>query len=322
MSVCACPAIDGLRPRPSAAVTVCTFNLSKFMEINVSQEPDSGVINATDQDFEAKVLVRSQKIPVLVDFWAPWCGPCKVIGPVLENLAQTWEGRFELVKVNMDESPALAEMMRIQSIPAVKLFINGAIHNEFVGALPEPEIIRFLEESIPSEEIEDAVVGMDRLQSGDVEGALRIFQDILSSDPKNPVALIGKGHILLDQGDIKGAREMISSVNEVELEKLSNQQNMEKVLTALKGRIFLSENADPEDAETAGPARKFADACRAALSGQFETALDSLFEIVQSDRKFKGDGGRLGMLAVFDMLPPDSDLTAAYRQKLSNFLFS
>jgi len=144
----------------------------------------------------------------------------------------------------------------------------------------------------------------------------------LSSDPKNPVALIGKGHILLDQGDIKGAREMTSAVNEVELEKLTNQQNMEKVLTALKGRIFLSENADPEDAETTGPARKFADACRAALSGQFETALDSLFEIVQSDRKFKGDGGRLGMLAVFDVLPPDSDLTAAYRQKLSNFLFS
>lgn len=292
------------------------------MEINVTPQPDSGVIDSTDQDFEAKVLVRSQEIPVLVDFWAPWCGPCKVIGPVLENLAQTWKGRFELVKVNMDEAPSLAEMLRIQSIPAVKLFINGAIQNEFVGALPEPEVIRFLETNLPSEEIEDAVMGMNRLQTGDVDGARRIFQGVLASDPKNPVALIGSGHILLDSGDIKGAGDTIAAINEVELEKLTNGPAMEKLLTALKGRLFLTQNADPEETEATGPARKFADGCRAALSGQFETALDSFFEILQSDRKFKGDGGRLGMLAVFDMLPPDSDVSAAYRQKLSNFLFS
>lgn len=292
------------------------------MEIDISPEDSSNVIEATDQDFEAKVLVRSQQIPVLVDFWAPWCEPCKVIGPVLEKLAGEQANRFELVKVNMDQSPMLAQALRIQSIPAVKLFINGAIHNEFMGALPEQEVVRFLEMSLPSEQVEDAVQGLQRLQMGDTAGAQQIFDQVLRDDPKNAVAMIGMSQLLLSQGDLAGAKEKVAAVNEVDLEKLSDRHTMERLLAQVKALIFLSENAQPNPGDNSELAQRFSGACQAALQGDIESALASLMEIVKTDRKFNDDAGRRGMLAVFDLLPPESELLTSYRQQLSNYLFS
>ena len=292
------------------------------MEINVTEDQSAGVVEATDQDFEAKVIEKSQQVPVLVDFWAPWCAPCKTIGPVLERLAAESNGRFELVKVNMDESPMLAQVLQIQSIPAVKLFINGGIHDEFMGAYPEPEIVSFLEKNLPTEGVGDAVMGLQMLQSGNTDSALQIFEQVLASEPQNPIAQMGMGHILLDQGDLEGARKMASQVNEVELEKLSDRQNMEKLLSALKGRIFLNEHMEPGEEPPGELAKQFYRACQAGLEGKYEAALDAFLAIVKSDRKFKKDGGRLGMLAVFDILPLHSPLTADYRQKLSSILFS
>jgi putative thioredoxin len=292
------------------------------MEINVTPEAPGQIVEAGDQDFEAKVLERSRQVPVLVDFWAPWCGPCKVIGPVLEKLAQQSAGRFELVKVNMDESPMLAQVLRIQSIPAVKLFINGRIQDEFVGAYPEPEVVRFLEHNLPSEQASDAVMGLQLWQSGDHDGAIRVFQQVLKNEPKNPAALIGLGHCRMDEGDLDGAREMIAQVNEAELEKLTERQQTEKLLSILRSRILLTELAAPDGSEPSAVAEKLAEACQAALTSQFERALEALLEIVRAHRKFRDDAGRKAMLAVFDLLPPDSPLLAGYRQQLSNLLFS
>jgi putative thioredoxin len=292
------------------------------MEINVTPDDSAGVVEATDQDFEAKVIEKSNQVPVLVDFWAPWCGPCKTIGPILEKLAAESNGRFDLVKVNMDESPMLAQALRIQSIPAVKLFINGAIQDEFMGAYPEAEIVSFLEKNLPTEGVGDAVLGLQLLQSGNTAAAMKIFEQVLAEEPQNPIAQIGMGHILLDQGDIEGAREKAYGVNEVELEKLSDRQKMEKLLSALKGRIFLNENMDAKEESPGELASKFSQACQGALQGNYEAALETLLSIVKSDRKFKKDGGRLGMLAIFDILPLNSPLTADYRQKLSSILFS
>jgi putative thioredoxin len=292
------------------------------MEINVSRESTEAVIEAGDQDFEAKVIERSLQVPVVVDFWAPWCGPCKVIGPVLEKLAQQWAGRFELVKVNMDESPMLAQALRIQSIPAVKLFINGHIQDEFVGAYPEPEVVRFLEHNLPSEKAEDALQGLNLWQMGDHAGALRIFKQVLANEPKNSAALIGLGHCQLDEGDLDGARETAGKINAAELEKLTERAQLEKLLSILHGRIFLTEAAEPDNAQPAALAAKLAGAAQAALTGQFERALPDLLEIVRTDRKFKDDAGRKAMLAVFDLLPAGDPLLVSYRQKLSNLLFS
>lgn len=292
------------------------------MEINVTPQDSADAIEAGDQDFEAKVLERSHQIPVLVDFWAPWCGPCKVIGPVLEKLAKATPGRFELVKVNMDESPMLAQVLRIQSIPAVKLFINGQIQDEFVGAYPEPEVVRFLEHNLPSEQVDDAVMGLRAWQTGDHAGAMRIFQQVLQNEPRNPVALIGMGHCHMDGGNLDAAREAAASVNEVELEKLTDRAQMEKLLSILRSRIFLTEQTQPDGSGTGEVADRLRAGAEAALTGQFDRALEDLFKVVTTDRKLGDDAGRKAMLAVFDLLPPDSSLLATYRQKLSNFLFS
>ena len=292
------------------------------MEINVAKETPGRIVEAGDQDFEAKVIERSAQVPVLVDFWAPWCGPCKVIGPVLEKLSKQWAGRFELVKVNMDESPMLAQVLRIQSIPAVKLFINGQIHDEFVGAYPEPEVVRFLEHNLPSEKVEDAVQGLRLWQAGDNAGAMRVFLQVLQNEPKNAAALIGMGHCLMDEGNLVGAKEVAAKVNEADLEKLSERQQLEKLLTVLRSRILLNEASQPP-AGTPGPLdEQLSAACQAALTGQFERALEPLLNIVRTDRKFRDDLGRKALLAVFDLLPPDSPLRSTYRQKLSNLLFA
>jgi len=292
------------------------------MEINIAPEGSGEAIEATDQDFEAKVIHRSQEIPVLVDFWAPWCEPCKTLTPVLEKLAKQYEGRVELVKVNMDESPMLAQVLRIQSIPAVKLFLNGAIQDEFMGAYPEPEVVQFLENNLPSEAVEDAVLGMQMLQQGDSAGAARIFEQVLASDPKNPVALIGSGHLRVDDGDLDGARELVAQINEVDLEKITERQQLERLLGALRARIYLNGHVEPAPEQPTEKAGKFAQACRAALEGNHGPALETFLEFVRTDRKFMDDGGRLAMLAVFDLLPQGHPLVMEYRQKLSSILFS
>ncbi len=293
------------------------------MEINVDPQPQAdGVLEASDQDFEAKVIQRSQQIPVLVDFWAPWCGPCRVIGPVLEKLAQEWAGRFELVKVNMDESPMLAQVLRIQSIPAVKLFVNGRVQDEFMGAYPEPEVARFLEHNLPSEKVEDATVGLQRWQLGDTLGARTIFQEVLQNEPKNAVALIGLGHCLVDEGDLDGAEDLARQVNVVDLEKLSQRQEMEKLLDALRGRLLLTRGAQEDAPAGDATAAAYRQACQQALQGNFDPALEALLEIVRTDRKFQDDAARKAMLAIFDLLPLDSPLLASYRQRLSSLLFA
>jgi len=292
------------------------------MEINVTPDGPGEVVEAHDQDFEVKVLERSREVPVLVDFWAPWCEPCKVIGPVLEKLAKSWGGRFALVKVNMDESPMLAQVLRIQSIPAVKLFINGQIQDEFVGAYPEPEIVRFLEPTLPSEQVEDAVMGLRLWQMGDTAKARSVFEQVLAQEPANPAALIGMGHCLMDQGDVDGAKEAASKVNEAELEKLTDRHELERLLSVLRSRTFLTETAQPGSGGPPELAEALSRASQQALTGQFEPALEGFLQIVRTDRKFRDDAGRRGMLAVFDLLPPDSPVLATYRQKLSNFLFS
>lgn len=286
-------------------------------------------LEATDANFQQAVIDGSHQVPMLVDFWAPWCEPCKVLGPLLEKLASEYDGRFNLVKVNMDENPMLAQALAIRSIPAVKLIMNGEIRDEFMGAYPEPEVRKFLERNLPGASDGDAMEGLKAYAAGDRARALGIFQATLAEDPGNTVSLIGMGNLALEQGDVEAARKALAGIDEMELDNLGEKALAQKALAVLRARLFLLDSAGavdgppgPPPAEGAGLEERFTHACRLALEGAYEDALQGLLDIVREDRKFKDDGGRRAMLAVFDLLPPDSPLLGNYRTRLSSLLFS
>ena len=283
--------------------------------------------DANDQDFQAKVLERSLTVPVLVDFWAPWCGPCKVIGPALEKLAGEYAGRFELCKVNMDENPMLAQVLMIQSIPAVKLFMNAEIKDEFVGAYPEPELRRFLDVNLPTSSDTAAVEGIRLRQQGRGEDAAQAFKAVLEREPDNAVALVGMGHHHADHGELDAAKEMVTKVNAIELDRLPDAKKLAREFDALKAKLFLMEPvALARQGAPAGEKPEleavFLRCCELAMQGKMADALAGFLDIVRKDRKFRQDGGRKGMLAMFSLLPPDSPLIDSYRSQLSSILFA
>ena len=290
----------------------------------MSNTPETQTLTATDANFQVTVVEKSREIPVLVDFWAPWCGPCKVIGPLLEKLAEEMKGRFLLVKVNMDENPMIGQALMIRSIPTVKLIINGALHNEFVGALPEPQLRAFLEENLPTHSDNEAASGLDLWYMGQKPQAIQTFQQILMEDAENPMALIGMAlHMLESDGDLEQIQAIHEKVSVMDLDKLPDKSQVEKAIGEVKALLFLKKHTG-QNGQEANPelAEKLTAACRFALEGAYEDALKQFLEVVRKDRKFRDDAGRLGMLAVFDLIPREDPLQQTYRSQLSSLLFS
>src|SRR5581483_3330117 len=169
----------------------------------------SGWVGEANQaDFEEKVIAASKAHPVLVDFWAPWCGPCRTLGPILEKIVDSYQGKVRLMKVNTDENPSLAALYRIQGIPAVKAFIDGRIADEFVGVLPERQIREFVDVLIPTEA--DGLAQKGKEEEGNPPAALALYEEALQKEPQHAAALTGKLRALLALDRVEEARSLFN----------------------------------------------------------------------------------------------------------------
>jgi putative thioredoxin len=276
-------------------------------------------INVTGANFDEAVLRASATRPVLVDFWAPWCAPCRALAPILDRLAAEYTDRFTLAKLNTDEEQELAARYGVRGIPNCKLFVDGKVADEFTGALPESALRAFLAEALPSPTA-PLVAAAKALLERDADGALAKLDEALDVDPRNEDALLTRIEALLGLGRAVEAMAAIEA-----LERDAPLLRDARRLAALKSRAQFAGDGHADLAELrkkAGGtpidcAAKLAYARALAAQGDYEAALAEALAVVREDRTFGDDAGRRTMLMVFDALPRDSDLARRYRRELA-----
>ncbi len=264
------------------------------------------------QDFETDVIERSRQLPVVVDFWAEWCGPCKVLGPVLEKLAAEDAGRWALAKVNTEVFQEEARRYGIYSIPNVKMFFSGEVIGEFVGALPDYSVRQWLESVLPGRHVQRIEEAAELLESGDEAGARDIIEAILAEDPDDKEARVLLAGILLFDDHGKAA-ELVRGIDEP---KLSEQ--IETVTTI--SRLFdISDHA--ERLEESPTKETYQSAIAALRRKDFAGALEGFIGIIRSDRFYDEDGSRKACIAIFRLLGDEHPVTASYRREFTGALY-
>jgi putative thioredoxin len=279
-------------------------------------------IEVSENDFETAVLERSQAVPIVVDFWAPWCGPCRVLGPILEKLAEEYSGEFVLAKINVDESPSLANAFGIQGIPAVKVFRDGEVAGEFTGALPEPMVREVLSRFLPSESDKQAQEADDLEQAGKLAEAKKLYEEILEKDPSHSRSLLGLGRLLMNEGDHEGALNSLEQVSLAAEERKEADRLLARLKLRGEGNQDESSLRAAVQSEPKNLAARFNLAQTLAANEKFEDALTEFLTIVKADREFKDDGARKAMVQVFEVLGSDDPVTEKFRSELAKVLFS
>jgi putative thioredoxin len=287
------------------------------------------VKDVTTASFAADVIQDSRKQPVLVDFWAPWCGPCKQLQPVLEKVVAAAKGAVKLVKMNIDEHPAIAGQLGIQSIPAVIAFHNGQPVDGFMGAVPETQIRDFIQKLVgkgggPPQVAEALAAAMQARETGDLQTAAEIFDAVLQEQPDNLDAIAGLADLLFEAGDVAGAEEVLARAPEDKQDAAA--------IAAVKAKIKLA--ADAANLGDAAPLeRRLAEnpgdhqarfdlAVIQNSQGKREAAADNLLAIVKADRTWNDDGARAQLLKFFEAWGMTDEATLSARRKLSSVLFS
>jgi putative thioredoxin len=278
--------------------------------------------------FEADVLDASMDVPVIVDFWAPWCGPCKQLGPALEKLVREARGAVRLVKVNVDQNQDLAAHLRVQSIPAVFAFKDGRPVDGFVGALPESQLKQFIQRlagPVGPSPMEQAMAQAKAAQeAGDHGAAANIYQQVLNHDRGNPVAAAGLLRCLIATGGAAEARALYDGLPA----EMKADAEIAAALTALElaeqaakagdvGELAARLAIDPKDHQA-----RYDLALAHYAAGRAEAALDELLELFRRDRNWDDQAARKQMVKIFDALGPTHELTVGGRRRLSSLMFS
>ena len=274
------------------------------------------VKDVSQETFGIEVLQRSHQVPVVVDFWAAWCGPCRTLGPALEKVADAYGGTFELVKIDVDANQQLAQQFSVQSIPTVIAFRDGDAVAQFMGALPEPQIREFIDGILPSEA--DKMVDRARTMviEGDEEGAASIFRKVLEDTPDHTDAGTGLAALMIAGGEIADALILLGRlIRSPEVERLEATARLSGArdtdIDALDARLA----ADPDD-----EAVRFELGQVLAARGEYEPALDHLLAAVKAGGAYR-ERARQAMVDVFGMLGADHPTTATYRRALASALF-
>jgi putative thioredoxin len=281
------------------------------------------MIDTTLSTFESDVIEASLEVPVLVAFWAPWCGPCKALGPLLERLEREYGGRFRLVNVNSDTNPELVASFNLKSIPYAAVFVDGNAVAQFMGAQPEPYVRVFLDRVIPDPAQLEHRCARDAMARGQFALAEEALKNALALDPSSDAARLDMASILLERGELDGARLHFSA--------LSSRAHGQSTYHAVRSRMESVEIAAtlPPAAQLEQRVERDGADLQARLDladlhiarREYAHALDQLLEIVRRDRKFGEDVGRVRMLEVFDMAAGEAALVDEYRARLSQVLF-
>lgn len=293
------------------------------------QAADAGLIkDGTDATFADDVINASQQVPVVIDLWAPWCGPCKTLGPIIEKVVREAKGAVRLVKINVDENPQLSRQLRVQSIPAVYAFKGGQPVDGFVGALPESQVRAFIQgltgEQGPAIAEEIFAEAQAAREAGDLGAAAALYGELAKMEPTNVGALAGLAQVYLDSGDAERAHQTLQLV--------PPDKASDAAVRAVEAAISLRANAKPKSETLALEAKvganpadhqaRFDLAVAQAADDRRAEAVDNLLEIVRHQRGWNDDAARKQLVTLFEAWGPKDELTQSGRRRLSSLLFS
>jgi putative thioredoxin len=302
--------------------------MEMLQNVGATAVAEGAVKDTTTQTFVKDVIEESKRQPVLVDFWAEWCGPCKQFAPVLEKVVRAAKGKVKLVKMDIDKHPAIPGQLGIQSIPAVFAFVNGQPVDGFMGALPEAQVTAFIErltkDRIGGEEKDLLKAADAALAAGDATGAADLYAQLLAEDAANVAALAGLARSQVASGAVEQAKQTLALVPEA--------KRNEAPVAAARAALELAEQA-----KSVGPIDELEQKVKAnpldhqarfdlavALNGKNrrQEAVDNLIEIVRRDRKWNDDGARKQLVQFFEAWGPTDEATVAGRKRLSSILFA